>query len=987
MIFNISRFKRKGLALSISAALALAAAGTAIADGSDELLTLAIKSQSADSSLLKLAKASGIQIVVPSSVSAGKVLPELSGDYPLSDALDLLLSGSGLEYEFLSDTSIIIKQADDEGSSENEEVAEEIVVTGSLLRKTNPISPVTTMTREDFDKLGASSLEDVVRSLPQNFSSLNAASSLGNTNEIFNNAFTPNAQGQSVANLRGLGGNSTLVLVNGRRRAGAATAQGNAFDLSTIPLTAVERVEILLDGASAIYGADAVGGVINIILRKEDYTTATTSVDYANIGNGGNEYGLSQYFNYSWGDGRLSVTLSHQESDPVSAAKAGQTTSDLTSRGGTNWLTSGRSPVSSPGFVSETNGFAATLPRGSLPASNDGTTPWVLTDLVSFTATNPVDVSLNRDVTPETKKQSVSFDIEHQFTESLQAFADMVYSTNDTATVRSIPGLGPTNGIVVPASNAFNPLGRDVFVSYGFQQEAASGLIPAFTENFSDRTAFSVSTGLNWDLPFKDWRLTAVAGYSEDKGDSSSTGIDTASDAWSDLLDSSDPATAVNLFGNGTAQTELLATAFGTSFQSTTETELKSLNLKLEGGLADLPGGEIRGAIGGEFRREGIAIASPNTPIPLGELGREVTAWFVQLNIPLVGPDNELPGIKTLLLDISARSEEYRLLDPVAAGFGVPGTGSKSSFSNTSPRVGLAWKPIDTLTIRTTYTEAFVVPSFSELLSPQNPPFPSITFDWVTGQTLFVPTTFGGNPELQPETSENITVGFDWVSEVVDGLTISATYNNIKFTDRIQSFFPAPGFTGPGNGPAIFSDPRIVTRDGAGNLIGFNSTPINVAARELEAVDFDIGYVMGTDTGDYSIRLAGTCTGELFDQVISGGAEQSLVNTAQGPSQWVGKLSLGWNSEGYGANMDVNYSSSYEFASGSSVATPVEHWSTIDLSGYYEMDNGWKVNGGIRNLLNNQFPFVDSSFRPFDTSRVDSRGRVVYVKAEKQFDF
>ncbi|MGH6624822.1 MAG: TonB-dependent receptor plug domain-containing protein, partial [Burkholderiaceae bacterium] len=187
------------------------------------------------------------------------------------------------------------------------------VITGSHIRLTDAESalPVQVITREDIDKSGVTTVEQLLERVPANVNGINAALSVGNTT-------TP---GLSSANLRGLGGGSTLVLLNGRRLANYAF-DGASVDLNSIPLAAIDRVEVLKDGASAIYGTDAIAGVINFILRR-DYAGADVSANLAVTQHGGGNSGL---FNAAFGTGHplrdgynVFAAISYQKDQNLSA--------------------------------------------------------------------------------------------------------------------------------------------------------------------------------------------------------------------------------------------------------------------------------------------------------------------------------------------------------------------------------------------------------------------------------------------------------------------------------------------------------------------------------------------------------------------------------------------------------------------------------------------------------------------------------------------
>jgi len=279
---------------------------------------------------------------------AGFVAPQLQADLTVDDALIRVLVGTGLRPRRLDDHTVVIAlvtagntsrvakvatneplrvaQANSdvpvptdrettEKKSKDEDQLAEITVTGTHIRGVAPSSPVQIITREDIDRSGYTSIGDVMRSLPQNYNGgnnpqLTAGSAPGNDNA---GSFT----GGSTPNLRGLGSGSTLTLVNGHRLADDTT--NGAVDISLIPLAAIERVEVVTDGASAAYGSDAVAGVVNIILKK-DYNGSMTSV----LGGGTNQGGatekqINQLLGKTWGSGGVLVDFEYDRTDPINS--------------------------------------------------------------------------------------------------------------------------------------------------------------------------------------------------------------------------------------------------------------------------------------------------------------------------------------------------------------------------------------------------------------------------------------------------------------------------------------------------------------------------------------------------------------------------------------------------------------------------------------------------------------------------------------------
>lgn len=296
-----------------------------------------IDSQPLSKALHQFSEQTKLIVLASGDVVRGRVSTNVEGEYLPLEALALMLADSGVDYEVKDAETLLIRaRAESEesgGSNEKEKKAdqkdkevEEIIVTGTQIRGIqNSASPLMVFDREEIQKSGFSTTHQFIQSLPQNFgggtSEITVGGVLGGegSNLNFGNA--------SGVNLRGLGNDATLTLLNGRRV--APVGVGDAVDLSMIPLAAIERIDVLTDGASAIYGSDAVGGVVNIVLRK-GYDGAETHLRYGNVTHGGNdEYKLGQTFGTNWGSGEILFSYEYTDRKPLTNDERDYTSSFL----------------------------------------------------------------------------------------------------------------------------------------------------------------------------------------------------------------------------------------------------------------------------------------------------------------------------------------------------------------------------------------------------------------------------------------------------------------------------------------------------------------------------------------------------------------------------------------------------------------------------------------------------------------------------------
>ena len=308
-----------------------AAASSTSALASDIKMHFDIPAGPMDKALRDFAVQADRNISYEPSIVSGLQAPAIKGEFTVGDALSLLLKGTKLHAVDINTKTIrILEKASpgtslqtvpEDSSSKDTETQgkydiDEITVTGTHIRgTTNSPSPVLVFTRDDIDAAGANTIQDFLQSLPQNFGGA-SANTIG---QIAARSQTNNTVNGSAPNLRGLGASATLVLINGHRVA-PGNQDGSFVDISMIPLTAVERIEIVTDGASAIYGSDAVGGVVNIILRTK-FDGAETRVQYGLVSDGSSHnVQVGQTVGTDWTNGSGVLSYQYFDQTPLSAA-------------------------------------------------------------------------------------------------------------------------------------------------------------------------------------------------------------------------------------------------------------------------------------------------------------------------------------------------------------------------------------------------------------------------------------------------------------------------------------------------------------------------------------------------------------------------------------------------------------------------------------------------------------------------------------------
>lgn len=1005
MSIRSNRFKTKRLVLGVSSALILSAS-YALNAAESEKFKIDVSHSTAGEALLELAEKSGAQIIFSQEIGKRFKTSRVTGEYTLESALNAMLKDSGLRYEFLSEDSVVIK----EKNSDTEELkeVEEVVVTGSRIRGAQTSAPVVTITREAIEARGFSSIADVIRSLPQNYNGLNESSHADGSTS------SPRfVTGAAAANLRGLGTGSTLVLVNGRRSANAPSEDGTFVDLSKFSIGMVERIEVITGGASAIYGADAVGGVINIITRK-DYVGSETSVRYEDTNSNAKAYELRQLFGYSWDSGNATLNLNYKKTDPAERAALGLTSSDHSDRGGRDHRTRSSS---SPGTITIRNpalfpGAPADAVLALLP-DGDGTNV-DFDDLIYITAAErafqtgnwllipPAERFLQEWLTPETINKSINFTIDQQLNDSVELYIDGTYSDRHSTTATS----SSTTRQTVPVSNAFNNFGIPVEVNYSLENESRSGRLP-FQSSEAWGKSYGLGAGLVADLPWGDWRASLDVraertenndvSYNltlEDTFNDAALGIpQSVIDLRNNAIYTSNSDDAINYFGNGTghgANVDFSQFLYSRA-RGLRESELKSATANFDGSVFEWIGGTAKASIGAEIREESLDYSNYSLNTFATQPVRDLEAVFGELSVPLVGADNALPLINELSIKLAGRYDSYEIVGPFGEETGVGPRGpiratESRTFSEFSPQIGVIWRPIEDIRVAFDWSEAFQAPTIQELFDP-NFAFPSPFFDPIApggAGLVFADFGGGGNPELEPQNSESTTVQFQYTPSALPGLNISLAWMRIEFDNVIR-----PGIGQFASFTDLLTNHHLhpgVQRDLGGNLIGVYFSPINAAFQRTEAVDFDISYDFETDFGEFVIGINGTYTGEFIEQLTPTNPINSTDGTAQGLDTWKVVPSVQWTYDKWSANTFINYSSSYSLNDSDSPQKTVDSLITVDARVQYSFDETMSMALGARNLFDTEAPFHDANLG-LSTTRYDIRGRVLYMDFKKSFNF
>ncbi|HEU4879338.1 MAG TPA: TonB-dependent receptor, partial [Gemmatimonadaceae bacterium] len=698
--------------------LALAAAAATAEEPAQKQIKLAIQSQTLRDALNEWAQQTGFQLIFATSEETTRVVsPSITGTLSAEAALSRLLAGTKLTYEWIGERSVAIRErvtptsssagwegndpgkppvrlaqltSDEVGREaatrvvpipgrtpetgmQRDAIIDEVIVTGSNLRRAGEgPAPVTVFDRERIDQLGATSVADVLDYLPQQPFAMRDAQGFG---------------GARTIRLRGLGLGTTLVLLNGRRTVTSALqGSSNVFDLNTIPLGAVERIEVLSDSASAIYGADAVGGVLNVITRSV-IDRPQVSVSYGAADGGADERRASLLFGYAGERLRASAIVEGFSRDLLLGAERDlYANQDYTRFGSIDR----RSASGNPGNVSSLT--AANLPGLSsrFAAVPVGSTGIALTpqDFVATAGTRNME-SLNRflSVVPEADRLSGVGFAEFDISDGLSAFAEILYTDNEGSTAAS---QATSSALTVPGTNPFNPFGVPVSVSYRFE-----GL--ELQSTVSESEAFRGVGGIRGQIRSWEWEL-AVLSFDEDGTSKRLNTIDSA--RVTAALASADPAQALNVFADGPgASPAVLASLVAAPVVNTYSSEAVQGSGFVRGPLIALPAGPVEAVLGAETREEEIHFEA--RPAIIMDAQRKTVAAYAEVRVPIIGKDMGIPLAHALTVSVAGRNDHY---DDFGDSF--------------NPQYGLTWNLSQSVLLRASHGTSFRPPSLFELYSP-----------------------------------------------------------------------------------------------------------------------------------------------------------------------------------------------------------------------------------------------------------------------------
>jgi len=858
-----------------------------------------------------------------------------------------------------------------------------IEVTGSRIARTDSETalPVQVISRDEILRGNFNTASELMAHISANVNGMNSQLSIG----------TSGNPGMASANLRGLGDGNTLVLLNGRRLSNYAFLSATV-DLNSIPLAAIERVEILKDGASSIYGTDAIAGVINFITRK-DFSGVEVSGQAGVTQHGGGDH-YQATVTAGWGDltkDRFNafVTVDWQKDTRLSATDRAFSSTGIRPEIGLDRA----NPQTGPANILTQEVFGFINPAYAAGCAPPVSVPHAPIPGFSPTPFCAFDSSSVTDIFPPAEQWTAIGRATWQFAPNHQLFAEYVYARNQMqlsvtptpasffTTIEFTPVLYPETGPYYPAAfAAANGLSGPLNLLYR--------TIP-LGPRVDEVTTQSQRLVIGAQGTIGEWTYGAAYNHSVNQAD------DTFKSGWV-LASRFIPAMftgLINPFGPlDQTGLDLLASTQFTGKARTSKGTMDLVDAQLSGDLLKLPGGPLAVAFGGEWRREkledqpaaifdtGDVMGAPFEISPISA-SRTVGATFVEFSIPVT---------KGFEIGASARYDNY-------SDFG----------GTTNPKVALRWQPVRSLLLRGAWGTGFRAPSLPDLYVQQFDAYvggltdplrcPVAPQDCRNGEYL---VRFGGNQSLQPETSNQYTAGVIW--EPVSGVSFGVEWWKIDKKNVIGALDPALvlenydvyGASHVTRGPV---DPAYPTVPGPiESIIGWNENVGNVST---SGIDVSIkARTPSTVLGQFQFTLDGTYIHQ-FTQHLNGLPSESVVGVygAFGPvPRWKHYATLNWSQGPWSGTLAQTFQSKLTevdpltcgFDGVCTGTRTVGTYSVWDLQTVYSGFRNTSIALGIRNLFDTNPPFVtgaDNFQAGYDTAYADPRGPTFYARLTYAF--
>ena len=883
------------------------------------------------------------------------------------------------------------------GQSMADEAIQKVEITGSSIKRiaVEGALPVQRLSQEAIARTGATTVADLVQSLPAMQGFTIGAVAAGS-----------NSGGRTSASIHDIGESYTLVLLNGRRI--APQGSGTSVNLNAIPMSAVERVEILTDGASALYGSDAIAGVLNFILKKNQQGATLEATYGGPEDKGGNAWNTS--VTYGFGDldeDRFNVLLSyrHDEQSKLRATDRKFAASSYVpfSRNGNNYLWDRTSTSGSPAGATVAYKSGAPSTAFSPYLAKNGNCP----DGFDVTTANAracgFDTGSTVEIVPQSKRDSLFSKATYKLNDNLNAFAELAYSRYDlTARIAANP-----IPIAISTKSALYGTYVSPYLTPAQRNDVKSVTANYRSTDFGLRASNTITetkhmvVGVEGELGA--WNFESGLTWSQNSINERYTGGYQKSQEFKDILANPefDPFAATQ---KPSVQAQIAGAQFVGSVR-TASTTMRGVDTHGSRELFSLPGGKASLGIGGDYRTytyeqspgsnaTGDDIYNFNTKAAY-DMSRDTYGAFVELLAPLT---------KSFEMTVGGRHDAVKAIDDKLNHKTV---GKKDS-ANTY-KVSARWQPVQTVLIRGSYGTGFKAPSMLEIAQPLvNAGFTAKKFDCpypgsplCRAEATQYNAVSQGNPDLQSEKSKQFTLGFR--VEPSSAFSFGADLWDVKLRNAVSEVSEEQAFADPVKYASSFGE-YIEPSTGIA-YYAFKKLSVNIGKKEYRGIDWDLSANHKFDFGKLTAQLSGTHM--LHANYTKAGSDDIYTSnmnffgdTNEVTFRNLMKLTTTLDTGRLSNTVTVNYRNGYTDAAATvyNLATKKEEknfrlqvpsYTTFDWQARFAFDKQTTVRAGIKNLFDRAPPLslrASSGHQVgFDPRYADPMMRSFYITGNYKF--
>lgn len=1012
----------------------------------ESTVTFSIPSGSLTAALDTFSAQSGKQLLYRQELVAGKKSPTVSGALTPTEALDAILRGSGLIWERVNNTTIVIKstparpastppkaattrpsQASSSPGEQEIKALAEVLVVGSrslnadVARSRNDIQPYVVFEREDISSSMASNVEEFLSArLPMNQTAGPSARSVPPSVDVGN---------RSRLNLRGMGVNQTLILINGRRAPGVSRVNVSGDldqpDINGIPLAAIERIEVLPATASGIYGGSATGGVINVILRS-DYEGSSIRLSYDNTFDTDSArmaLDLATTFTLEGGKTRVAITASRSQANPLLEADRGfaERARALALANAPELVYAYANPrPSSLTNISSLDGKNLTLLDGTdvgsrithVPAGYAGWKGDGGRGLVANAGR--YDMSLPNTTfgrlhglgqTPTTTAAYLT--IKRDFNDSFSTYLDLSATKNE-----SLAQTGTTAGGVLYPGDPGNPFKNLISVNYPVGTNEVPRYVASNTYGINGGLIYRLSEKWSMGLDLRWNRSTNENDYKSFFYDPFLMGPAARSGALDVFKDLNVSPPNLDAYKSKGRYVFGPAPAFNNEVAA-----------RVSGRYWRLPGGDATLTALLSRRRE----STGEVMFDLGGFGtyqyfpsrsQTVDSFYAETAVPVIGEMQAIPFIEQFDLQVSVRRDSYTtvgvppsqsllLTDP--NGPIPPYTPGRNTFGSTDYTVGFRYKPHADVALRASYGTGFLPPSVAQVAASET----------ITRLTVFDPkrgggsqlynpvsvTYAGGTAELEPERSKSLSVGA--IYQPTDlGLRVSLDYTRIRKMGEISGITPQTMINLEDRFPGRIERGAPLPGDPvgwAGVITKIDASLLNIAETRVDALDVQVD--ADWDLGRYGWLRAWSVFSRqtsLARRILPDTPLVDRVGYVDGPLDWRGSAGVEWTLENLKVQLSAQHFDAYKVYASDSNASTIDFMTSLQGSThipsqtYFDASFNYRLSGGllqdsritlgVKNLFDRSPPIIaDVSARGGYSTYGDPRMRSYFLAFEKQF--